>query len=106
MQMANDLGKDPRNGRELAGPVRPFMGPGDPSRLMRLPFRGHAIAESSRQVSHDRASGAKNRKSVALCKVVGRLSDRASRQSTELAEGQKSAEGWHFSSRHPPPRAR
>src|SRR5437899_1100507 len=59
MQIANDLGKDPRNGRELTGPVRPLMGPGDPSRLMRLPFRGHVIAESSRQGSHDQRRAAR-----------------------------------------------
>ena len=44
-EMADDLGVDPGNGRELARPVVAVVRPGDPGRLVRLPFGGHAVAK-------------------------------------------------------------
>ena len=42
-EMADDLGVDPRDGLELAGPVLGVVGPGDPGGGVRLPFGGHAV---------------------------------------------------------------
>ncbi len=44
-QVPDDLGVDPGDRRELAGPVVAVVRPGDPGRRVRLPFGGHAIAE-------------------------------------------------------------
>ena len=44
-QVPDDLGVDPGDRRELAGPVVAVVGPGDPGRLVRLPFGGHPVAE-------------------------------------------------------------
>ena len=44
-QVADDLGVDPGDRRELAGPVVAVVRPGDPGRRVRLPFGGHAVAE-------------------------------------------------------------
>ena len=41
-EMADDLGEDPGDGLELAGPVGGVVGPGDPCGGVRLPLGGHA----------------------------------------------------------------
>ena len=41
-EMADDLGVDPGDGLELAGPVVGVVGPGDPGGGVRLPLGGHA----------------------------------------------------------------
>jgi hypothetical protein len=40
-EQPDDLGIDPRNGGEFAGPVRLVVRPADPRRPMRLPFGRH-----------------------------------------------------------------
>ena len=47
-QMADDLGVDPTDRRELAWPVVAIVRPGDPGRRMRLPFGRHAVTECGR----------------------------------------------------------
>ena len=47
---ARDLGVDPRNRTEFAGPVRLVMRPGDPGRAVRLPLRRHT--ELCARVAH------------------------------------------------------
>ena len=46
VKVAYDFGVDPGNGSESAGPVAALMRPGDPGRLMLLPFRGHSETAS------------------------------------------------------------
>src|SRR5262249_46242139 len=47
-EVADDLGVDPGDGRELARPVGGVVGPGDPGRPVRLPLGWHAICDTSR----------------------------------------------------------
>jgi hypothetical protein len=42
-EMADDLGVDPGDGLELAGPVVGVVGPGDPGGGVRGPLGGHAV---------------------------------------------------------------
>jgi len=42
-EMADDLGVDPGDGLEFAGPVLGVVGPGDPGGGVRVPLGGHAI---------------------------------------------------------------
>src|SRR5262249_51411759 len=44
-ELADDLGVDPRDRRELPRPVAPLMRPGEPGRRVRLPLGRHAVAE-------------------------------------------------------------
>ncbi len=43
-EVTDDLGVDPGDGLELAGPVFGVVGPGDPGGGVRRPFGGHAIS--------------------------------------------------------------
>ncbi len=47
-EIADDLGVDPWNRRELAGPIAVIVGPRQPGGGVGLPFGGHAIAECCR----------------------------------------------------------
>jgi len=53
-ELADDLAINPRDGRELPGPVGEAVGPRQPGGLVRLPFRGHA--EVRRAQSRNRRS--------------------------------------------------
>jgi len=44
-QIPNDLGVDPRNRLELSRPIIVIVGPSEPRGRVRLPLRGHAVAE-------------------------------------------------------------
>src|SRR5690348_14254680 len=43
--MTHDFRESPRNGCEFPGPVGDFVGPAEPSSLVRFPLGGHAKAE-------------------------------------------------------------
>jgi hypothetical protein len=48
-KMADDIGKDPGDGLKLSRPIIAVVRPGQPGSGVRLPFRGHAIAEQARR---------------------------------------------------------
>src|SRR5439155_3116334 len=52
VQVPDDLGIHPWDGRKLAGPVVPAMRPGDPGRLMRFPFGRHVVAKFGGKGGH------------------------------------------------------
>src|SRR5262249_11640332 len=49
VELADDLGVNPRNRAELAWPVAALVRPGDTGRFVGLPFSGHAKAKRGRQ---------------------------------------------------------
>src|SRR5208337_381217 len=55
-QIANDFGIDPRDGCELARPVRAIVRPRDPCSFVRLPFARHAIAKRAGSLGSKSAS--------------------------------------------------
>ena len=46
--MAHDFREGPRDRRKFSRPIRELVRPAEPSRVVRLPFGGHAKAESVR----------------------------------------------------------
>src|SRR5207244_1573143 len=54
VQVVDDVGVDPGDGVELAGPVVGVVRPGEPRRLVRLPLGGHAQAGGRRGVGTHR----------------------------------------------------
>src|SRR5208283_22952 len=55
-QVADNLGVDPRNRRELSRPVAAEMRPGKPCGLVRLPLGRHAVSPGRREKFGTRAS--------------------------------------------------
>jgi hypothetical protein len=51
-QLADDFRVDPRNGRELSGPVAAIVRPGNPGGFVRLPLGGHPKAEGAGRRVH------------------------------------------------------
>ena len=63
-EMAHDVGIDPGNRREFAGPVGALVRPGEPGGFVRLPFGGHAVALSAGSVQTGLARVALRRSSI------------------------------------------
>src|SRR5262249_34663754 len=50
-------GVTPGDGGKFSRPITAIVRPGDPGSLMRLPFRGHTVAEGARRVRFGRPGG-------------------------------------------------
>ncbi len=95
-QVADDLGVDPGNRSELAGPVVAVVRPGDPGRRVRLPFGGHAIAQRTGRLIRGRRSRVAARIVLAhgSCSVEEPLGDRCVGVDAAIAQERPVAAGF------------